>query len=72
MNNVMDSKNIKFIAYLRLNNIHPDKVEKFASGKANYYFNILEVDWNELKSEFNQSEYIKYAQCIDAVLDLAY
>lgn len=68
----MESKNIKFIAFLRLKDIHPDKVEKFARGKANYYFNIAEGEWTELKAEFNKSEYIRYAQCIDAVMDLAY
>lgn len=70
--NVMESKNIKFIAFLRLKGIHPDKVEKFARGKANYYFQIAEHDWMELKAQFNKSEYIKYAQCIDAIHDLAY
>lgn len=69
----METKNIKFVAYLRLKGIYADEVEKFARGKAKYIFKtITETSWNELKQEFDRSDFLKYAQCLDSVMDLAY
>lgn len=68
----MKSKNIKFIAYLRLMDVHPDKVEAFSKGKATYYFDVQEDVWRKLKADFNASPYLNYAQSIEAVKDLAY
>jgi len=69
---VMDTKNIKFVAYLRMIDIHPDSVKKIARGKASYSFSMDEKRWGQLKQAFSRSEFIKYGQCIDAVIDLAY
>ena len=66
------TRNVKFVAYLRYKKIHADKVEKFSRGRANYHFEITIEAWGELKSEFDKSEFITYAQCLDAVQDLAY
>jgi len=69
----METKNVKFVAYLRLKGVHSDKVEKYSRGKAKYIFNQLtEAMWDQYKQEFDRSEFITYAQCLDSVIDLAY
>ena len=68
----MDTVNVKFVAYLRLKGIHPEKVQKISRGKARYHFEMNEEKWAELKTEFDRSDYLKYAQNMDAVIDLAY
>jgi hypothetical protein len=69
----METKNVKFVAFLRLKGVHSDKVEKYARGKAKYIFNsITETAWNDFKQEFDRSEFLTYAQCLDSVIDLAY
>lgn len=67
-----DTKNIKFVAYLRLNEIHPDKIEKIGRGKARYFFALSDDKWSEYKLKFDKSVELKYAQCLDAVVDLAH
>jgi len=67
-----ESKNIKFIAYLRMQKIHPNKVVKFSRGKAKYCFEMTDDDWLTHKQDFNKSDFITYAQCLDAVTDLAF
>lgn len=67
-----ETKNIKFVAFLRFKGLHPDEVKKIARGKASYCFNLDPKKWSELKQEFDRSDFIKYGQCIDAVIDLAY
>lgn len=69
---MMETKNVKFVAFLRYNGIHPDQVNKISRGKAQYNFNMTKDEWDKHKQDFNRSEFIKYGQCIDAVLDLAY
>ena len=69
---MQDTKNIKLVAYLRFLDRHPDKVEKISRGKARYFFKMTESEWDQVKLDFNRSEFIKYAACMDAVLDLAY
>lgn len=69
---MQDTKNIKFCAWLRYSQIHPDKVEKLSRGKARYFYKITDDEWAGLKREFDRSEFIKYAQCLDAICDLAY
>lgn len=64
--------NIKLVAYLRLLGKHPDNVEILSRGKAKYSFNMDLTEWSKLKQDFDRSEFIKYAQCYDAVVDLAY
>lgn len=66
------TKNIKFCAYLRLRTIHPTSVDKFQRGKAIYIYQMTEMDWQNLKLEFDQSKFIEYANCMDAIKDLAY
>lgn len=69
------TRNIKFAAFLRMKGIHPDSVKKMGRGKAIYNYSVTTVTpalWEELKTEFDKSEFIKYAQSLDAILDLAY
>lgn len=67
-----DTKNIKFVAYLRFKGHEILKIERIARGKARYWFDLTEDEWVNLKLEFDRSNECKYAQCLDAVVDLAH
>lgn len=69
---MLETKNVKFVAFLRLKGIHPDEIKKIARGKASFLFKMTEETWMSLKQEFDRSDFIKYGQCIDAIVDLAY
>ena len=69
---MQDTKNIKLVAYLRFKGIHPDQVQQISRGKAKYLFKMSDAEWNQVKLDFDRSDFIKYAACMDAVLDLAY
>lgn len=68
----METKNIKFVAFLRYKLIYPTNVSRISRGKASYRFDLSEKEWQDLKQEFDRSVFIQYAQCLDAVIDLAY
>lgn len=70
--NLKVTKNIKFCAFLRMKKIHPIGVEQIVRGRAEYKYNLSDEDWKQLKIDFNKSEFIEYANCIDAIKDLAY
>lgn len=67
-----DTKNIKLVAYLRLNGIHPDSVEKLSFRKGKYYYEMPEKEWMEWKQKFDRSPEFAYAQSLDAVMSLIY
>lgn len=67
-----NTRNIKFCAYLRVKKIHPIKVDKFAHGRAIYKYRLAQEDWEKLQMDFDKSDYIEYANCLDAIKDLAY
>ena len=69
---MQETRNIKLVAYLRLKGIHPDEVKKIARGKAIYHFEMNDSQWAGHKQDFDRSDFIQYAQCMDAVVDLAY
>lgn len=66
------TKNVKFVAFLRLKGLNPTQVVKEGRGKAEFHFSVNEPEWQKLKLEFDRSDYLKYAQALDAVVDLAY
>jgi hypothetical protein len=66
------TKNIKFVAYLRFKGIFSTKVIKLSRGKAEYCFSMNELEWLKHKQDFDRSDFLTYAQCLDAVVDLAY
>ncbi len=68
----MESRNIKFCAYLRFRKIHPKSVKVFAKGRATYHYDMAEEDWRKLKIEFDKSDFVEYGNCMDAIKDLAY
>jgi hypothetical protein len=72
MNELKSSKNIKFCAYLRYKKIHPSKIEVFQRGRAEYFYQIGSTEWEMLKLEFDKSDFIDYADCLDKIKDLAY
>jgi hypothetical protein len=72
MSNLKGSKNIKFCAYLRYKKIFPASIDVFTRGKAEYMYNVGATEWEMLKLEFDKSEFIDYADCMDKIKDLAY
>jgi hypothetical protein len=66
------TKNIKFVAYLKLKAIHPESVVKISRGKAEYHFELDSTYWEQLKLDFDKSDFLRYAQCLDSIVDLAY
>jgi hypothetical protein len=48
---------------------HYDQISK---GKARYYFNMSDVEWKDLKLEFNNSDYSKFKQVFEGLKDLGY
>lgn len=66
------SKNIKFCAYLRYKKIFPIDIEKLSPGKAFYIYKMSDEDWNRHKIDFDKSDFIEYAICLDSIKDLAY
>lgn len=68
----MKTRNIKFCAYLRLKNINPIEVLKISRGRAEYVYEIDQLEWEQHQVEFNQSNYLDYANNLEAIKDLAY
>lgn len=66
------TRNIKLCAFLRMKKIHPIGVDVITRGKAEYKYDLSDEDWMKLKVDFNKSEFIEYANCMDAIKDLAY
>jgi hypothetical protein len=66
------TKNIKFCAFLRLNKVHPAEVKKLSRGKGEFVYYMEEERWDNFKILFNQSQYIEYAHCLEAIKDLCY
>lgn len=68
----MKTRNIKFCAYLRLKNINPIEVLKISRGRAEYVYEIDQLEWEQHQVEFNKSNYLDYANNLEAIKDLAY
>ncbi len=68
----MKTKNIKFCAYLKVKGINPIEVIKLSKGKAEYVYQIDSSDWEKHQILFNQSDFLDYANCLEAIKDLAY
>lgn len=66
------TKNIKFCAYLKLKGHSPIEVMIQSRGKAAYVYKMEQADWAKLQVEFNQSDFLVYAQNLEAIKDLAY
>jgi hypothetical protein len=69
---MQETRNVKLVAYLRMQGIHPDEVIKISRGKARYGFKMDDKEWSKQQREFNESPFITYGQCLDAIVDLAY
>lgn len=70
---MFETKNVKFVAFLRMKGIHSDKVDKYSRGKAKYIFQKMSpAEWDQHKQEFDRSVFITYAQNLDAVIDMAF
>jgi hypothetical protein len=68
----MRTKNIKFCAYLKLFSINPVEVKKLDKGKAEYIYSLSEDEWERWQIKFNNSEFLAYANNLEAIKDLAY
>lgn len=69
---ILFSRNVKFCAFLRMKKVHPDFIKKLGRGKAEYGYKVTESVWADLKSEFDRSDFLTYAHCLDSIIDLAY
>lgn len=72
MNNKIRTKNIKLCAYLNLKGINPVEVIKLGKGRGEFVFDLMDQQWNQHQIDFNNSDYIKYAHCIESIKDLCY
>jgi hypothetical protein len=68
----MKTKNIKFCAFLKFYGINPIQVEKISKGKAEYVYDITEKEWDKWQIKFNASDFLAYANHLEAIKDLAY
>jgi len=66
------TKNIKLCAYLKFKNINPVKVSKVAYGRAEYFYEMSEEDFNKHQIDFNKSDFVEYANHLESIKDLAY
>lgn len=69
---MITTRNIKFCAYLKLQGINPVEVKKISRGKAEYVFQVDEKDWEKYQVAFNNSQFLDYANALEAIKDLAY
>lgn len=69
---MIKTKNIKLCAYLKLKNINPVKVLKISQGRAEYIYDLTEQEFNQHQIDFNSSEFVEYANNLEAIKDLAY
>jgi hypothetical protein len=70
--NEMKTKNIKLCAYLRLLGINPIEVRKMEKGKAEYTYDLTLKQFELYQIQFNQSQFLDYANNLDSIKDLAY
>ena len=68
----MKTRNIKFCAYLKIKGHDPIEVIRISRGKAEYVYDISESDFRKHQVNFNQSEFLDYANAIESLKDLAY
>lgn len=66
------TKNVKLCAYLKLRGINPVQVRKIEKGRAEYVYELEDARWTQLQVDFNQSDFLTYAQALEAIKDLAY
>lgn len=66
------TRNIQFCAYLAIKEIHPVEVKKLERGKAEYVYKIPPKEFKIHQINFNSSEFLKYANALNAIKDLAY
>jgi len=66
------TKNVKLCAYLKLRGFDPETVNKLEKGRAEYVYRLEDAQWRQLQVDFNKSEFLTYAQALEAIKDLAY
>ncbi len=69
---MIKTKNIKLCAYLKLKGINPVKVVKISQGRAEYQYELTEQEFHQHQIDFNSSEFVEYANNLEAIKDLAY
>lgn len=66
------STDIWFSSFLTLKGYKVCHFDVIARGKVNYYFELTEEEWKQLKLEFNDSEYSKFKQIQESLKDMAF
>lgn len=72
MNEMQSTTDIWFSAFLLYKGLEVVKRDKLNRGRARFYFNLSDKDWESLKLEFNHSEFIKFKALVNQVKDLGY
>lgn len=69
---MVKSKNIEFIAYLRLHDVKIVEVNKVAKGRAEYLLEVDPKEYDAHKIIFEQSDFKKFYDNLKSVRELAY
>lgn len=72
MKDLQSTTDIWFSAFLLYKGFEVTKLDKLSRGKAKLYFQLSSEKWDELKLEFNHSEFIKFKALVNQVKDLGY
>lgn len=67
-----NTSDVWFMAFLMSKGYKIEKYQVIARGRIRAEFSFSEIQWQELKLEFNNSELIKYKALIDQLKDLGY
>lgn len=66
------STDIWFIGYLKYLGYAIESFDVISKGKVKCNFLISDIDWNKLRLEFANSQFIKYKVAVEQVKDLAW
>jgi len=72
MKDLQQTTDIWFSAFLLYKGLEVAKRDTLGRGKVRLYFKLSSKDWDDLKLEFNHSEFIKFKALVNQVKDLGY
>ena len=72
MNNLKNSTDIWFCAYLQLQGIKLAKYDVEGRGKVRCYYDVTDDEWKQLRLDFNNSDVSRYKTAVESIKDLAY
>ena len=72
MNNLKNSTDVWFCAYLQLKGYKIVRYETIIRGKVRLYFDVSDTDWQNYKLDFSNSDFSTLKHLIDKIKDLAF